>query len=490
MLNSGLAFVFIALLCLSAFSALALEASAQESGGNVENFIANILSPTALWKFDSFANYQTDVSTPIVINGLIYVAVNGDSDARTLYCLNASTGNEVWNSLTNVFAAFDIYTVSAAYVLSGNVAQLYADSSATEGIISCLNAVDGHQLWTYTNGTGFGVPILADGVVYDEASENANSGAVYALNVSNGAVIWESPGPIRSIFDENSLIVSGGEVYAIGDDGPISAFDACTGKNVWNYTMSIQVSSFTTDGSRIYVGSETGEILALNGSNGSVVYDNQIGSPIESMITANNSVYTACSNGDIYAFDSSNGKLEWHYSTGSSVNSALSVDGYLYVSTNSGLSCLEGYNGNAVWSFKLSSAANPAYSDGIIYVGEGGPEFFSSNIQHSFYALDATTGKILWSYSFPYVEFGFAVYRGTLYIGADYVTNLSPDNIGSGAVFAVKPIISSLPLLPVTLWEATVSALRVASVVALIVVLVVVFLPRKKQKVGDRNEVA
>lgn len=249
---------------------------------------------------------------------------------------------------------------------------------------------------------------------------------------------------------------------------------------MWNNTTPTQVNSFTTDGSKVYVGSNNIGILSFNASNGSIVFNYPIDSSIVSIIAANKNIYAECGNGYVYAINSLNGKLAWSYPTNSGINSALSVNGYLYVCITSSLNCLDAYNGALVWNFKESSLISPTYSNGIIYAGEGGYGFFASQIQHSLYALDATTGKILWSYSVSNIELTCTIYGGIVYVAAGYVTHLSPDNIGSGAVYALKPLIASLPLLPVTLWESTILAIRIAAVIAVIAILIVVFVPRKK----------
>jgi outer membrane protein assembly factor BamB len=432
----------------------------------------NPLAVTPVWSFSSFENYQSNVNILTVDNGLVYVEVFGDSPTRSVYCLNADTGNDVWSNSVGGYNYFDYYVVSNGYVFAGEVV-------GKNGVIACLNATDGQQVWSYVNGTGFGIPIVVGGIVYGDTSNDSSSSLLYAFNASTGSILWERPSPPSMQTFPNSLITSDGRVFAIGD-GLIYAFDAYTGENLWNNTTPAQVNSFTTDGSRVYVGSNNVGILAFNASNGSVAYNYPIDSSIVSMVVANNNVYAECGNGYVYAINSLDGKLVWRYSTSSNINSALSINGYFYVCTTSSLSCLDAYNGALVWDFKESSLISPTYSDGIIYVGEGGYGFFAPQIQHSLYALDATTGKILWSYSLSNIELSCTVYGGTVYVAADYVTHLSPDNTGSGAVYALKPLIASLQLLPVTLWESTVLALRITVVIAVIAILTVVFVPRKK----------
>ena len=472
----------VILILTVSFSSLVLSgtrvAFAQQSEDSVGNFAVNILSPTPLWSFNSFENYQTNVNILTVNKGLVYVEVFDDSSASSIYCLNAVTGNAVWSSTAGAYNYVDHYVVSNDYVFAGEVV-------GEDGVLTCLNATNGYQIWSYVNGTGFGIPIVVGGVVYGDTSNGSSSSLLYAFNASTSAILWERSCPPTQTL-ASSLIASDGRVFATGD-GLIYAFNAYTGENLWNNTTPTQVNLFTTDGSRVYVGSNNVGILAFNASNGSIEYNYPINSSIESMIVANKDVYAECDNGYVYAINSLDGKLAWRYSTNSSINSALAIDGYLYVCTASSLNCLDAYNGALVWNFEESSLASPTYSDGIIYAGEGGYGFFASQIQHSIYALDATTGKILWSYSFSNIQLTSAVYEGTVYVAADYVTRLSSDNIGSGAVYALKPLIASLPLLPVTLWESTVLATRIAAVIAVMAIATVVFVPRKKLRRGDRN---
>jgi outer membrane protein assembly factor BamB len=320
-----------------------------------------------------------------------------------------------------------------------------------------------------------------------------NSSSVFALNALTGAKIWSFLGPVGTSFDWNNLLFSGTVVYAFSSFGQESsplhsgvwALNASSGEIRWNYTAPAQFSSFATDGQNIYVCSNStdyaGTVFALT-ANGTEKWHDPIKGSATSLIVDDGMVYAGCINGNVYAFDASDGKVSWRYSVGPSFNSDLYVDGYLYVGSSSGVYCLDAFNGALIWNTKINSATNPTYAYGIIYVGESGPMFFSPAIQHTFYALNAASGRILWSYTFPNVGFTCAVADGTVYIGADWVTHLSPDNIGPGRLFALKPSLTSLPLPPVTLWESTILAIRIAAVLAVIIILTVVFVPRKRLK--------
>jgi len=153
----------------------------------------------------------------------------------------------------------------------------------------------------------------------------------------------------------------------------------------------------------------------------------------------------------IYALDNSKGAAIWNYNAKASLSSPLFVDGYLFIGTSEGVLCLDEDNGKVIWNFNTidyagSSATSPTFSDGVIYVGWSGPMFFSLVTQHDFYALNANNGATLWNYTIGYTGMSSSVVNSTVYIGASWVTTRSPDNVGPGAVVALKSNVTSLPL--------------------------------------------
>ena len=101
MLKGTLAIAFIAILCLSMFSAFAPKVKAQQSSADWPNFRADpshsgagsgpsALTPTVTW------NYTTGnwvASSAAVVGGVVYVG----SDNDNIYALNATNGAELWN---------------------------------------------------------------------------------------------------------------------------------------------------------------------------------------------------------------------------------------------------------------------------------------------------------------------------------------------------------------------------------------------------------
>jgi outer membrane protein assembly factor BamB len=143
-----------------------------------------------LWNYTTEYNYNgpshnfhwgNSVSDPAVAYERVYV---GSSDFD-VFCLDASTGVQIWNFTTDA-EVYSSPTVADGCVLAGSY----------DGNVYCLNASDGSELWSFpagvfspTNaGGGAGSPVVADGIVYA-----VGNGAVYALGMpstpSNSSLI-------------------------------------------------------------------------------------------------------------------------------------------------------------------------------------------------------------------------------------------------------------------------------------------------------------
>lgn len=437
-------------------------------------------SVTQLWNFKTAGS---DVFTPIVANGYVYFASEmSEGPPETLYCVDASTGSQVWNQTGDLLG----FTVSNGNIYVGE---------GLPGAIACLNAYTGVQRWNYTYGTDFGTPVVEGGIVYAggqsySVSTGGEGGFIFALNASTGAEIWSFLAPSGARFDENSISlpsngqtmdVSGGYMYAVSavlSDSDSSwhsgvyAFDASTGKEAWNYTALGEFSSLVAGGQNVYVSSEfvdttnyinsenasgkiyAGGILALNSLNGEVVWNYPISSSVQPLIITDSMVYATSDDGNVYALDAANGTAAWKYTAGTGLGSLLLANSYLYAGSSAGVYCFDASNGKVIWNFATSdfadsSPTNPTYADGVIYLGWNGPMFFSPVTEHNFYALDAWNGQKLWNCTLGYTVASTPLFaNGTVYVGGNFVSAKSPDSESSGAVLALKSDVTSLPFTP------------------------------------------
>jgi outer membrane protein assembly factor BamB len=435
-----------------------------------------LASVSQLWVFKPAYSI---VSSPILANGLLYVTSGGSgSGTLALYCINSSTGAQVWN-YTSLFVSF---TVADDYVFLGGAD--YGSSYSLQGVFSCLDASTGRQLWNFSGGTSFSQPLVNNGVVYVcgyqySFSSGANVGSILAFNASTGDKLWVFQGQQDTRFGSQPLVLKGTTLYGLSAtyastdasyQSAMYALNVNDGKQLWNYTTSGSFESFVEAGPNLVITSNyedtrnnidaessggyiyEGGVLAIDAQNGTLLWRYPINSSVGTPVTVGNKVYVTTGEGTLYAFNSSDGEILWKYTTGTGLGKILPVDGYLFVGSSFGVYGFNAANGAIIWNFATndyatSSTTNPTYADGVIYVGWNGPMFFAPVTTHNFYGLAASNGETLWNFSLPYtISSTPFVENGVVLVGGNFVTKRSPDFESSGAVVALKPSITSLPL--------------------------------------------
>jgi outer membrane protein assembly factor BamB len=175
------AFLNVLLIALMVFGGLPLVASLQFSKV-VQTTAADALAGTVteLWNFTSSSEI---VFSPVVADGFVYVKSGPSGGSYSiLYCINASTGAQVWNK-TGLFYRF---AVANGYVYV---------SQGSPGAVFCLSASTGAQLWNYSYGTLAGTPVVKEGVVYVGGynytrSTGIDAGFICALDAETGRKLW------------------------------------------------------------------------------------------------------------------------------------------------------------------------------------------------------------------------------------------------------------------------------------------------------------
>ena len=262
--------------------------------GNGTNYIAaiSIRNGSLMWEFNTFGE---DMPTPAYYNGII-VEPTG---AGAVYGINAIAGSKVWNTSIPSF-----------------------DSMSS--------------------------PALLDGIAY---FGGARPYRFYAINVSNGKVLWSDGINAYGGLDDCSPVIYMGDV-------------------ITGYTQAI-----ADNGYRLY-------IVAMNASNGKIVWDRMVGygvqeppqiaPPIEMPPL---SIYNGMvlveptSSNTLYALNASDGNMLWDVYTGIGSSNVNVLDGYLiYVN----------YNGTAFAITANGSVARK--SETGVYMGPGNPMVIGSHI--------------------------------------------------------------------------------------------------------------
>jgi outer membrane protein assembly factor BamB len=255
---------------------------------------------------------------------------------------------------------------------------------STDKRVYALNASTGALLWSFpTGGAVYSSPAVANGVVYI----GSDDGNVYALSASTGgALLWSftAGNVVRS-----SPAVANGVVYVGPDDGNVYAFDASTGGLLWSFATGVGISSSPAVANGVvYVSSD--KLYALNASTGALLWSSTNGAGGFSPTVANGVVYVGSNDNNVYALNASTGAVLWS-------QTPVCIDRYEVCH------CV---------------LIRPwvAVADGVAYVktfnsNDGGWAFWDS-----LFALDASTGAILWQDEPVYPDTSApAVANGVLY---------------------------------------------------------------------------
>ena len=443
---------------------------------------------TRLWSFPTIGSVYT---TPSVVDGFVYANSYFDQSSRGgVFCINASTGEQVWNYTTN--------GTTEGRVFSSMVADGRIYFNVQSGYLYCFDAHTGAKLWNLSN-AGFGnSPTLVNGKAYVTSTD----GNVYALDASTGAKLWT-----RTIGSPvyGQPVITGGFVYVTLRDDERSlhgvyCLDVSTGDEVWKVLIPEIAGYPIVAGGYAYVGalnvSSSNPLIfkaivyALDASTGSKIWSFPIGSfssdnPNFVPVVAGQFVYFSVGN-ETFALDASTGTEKWVFTSQNPVGSPLFSRSYVYVSSGANVYCLDSTTGNQKWTFKIEGdeASSPVIADGQVYVGPVGSQYFAKSVYHNVYALDALSGDRLWNYTIEGNPYSITVADGTVYVGTSFATTENADFEGNGAVYALKPTAtSSYPTTPPNLG-------LVIIVLIAVVILAAIFLiyNKKSRKLNNQQK--
>jgi len=256
-------------------------------------------------------------------------------------------------------------------------------------------------------------------------------GAVIAFSVGHGQIHWrQTIGP-----SESSPLLIGDRLY-VGDwNGDVWAFDANHGRVIWHRHIAGRPikGALAYAGGRLFVGAYDGHVYCLTRS-GRVVWrasaqPRLYGSSefYSTPAVAYGRVYVGSTDGKVYAFEATTGKLRWSHSTGGYVYASPAVwRRRILVGSYSGtFSALDAGTGEALWKFRANgpiSGSATVIGNLVYFASLHGPKSKNGRT----YALDARTGRRVWS--FPDGKYTPAVAaRGRLFL------------IGYGIVYAMVP---------------------------------------------------
>ena len=175
-------------------------------------YCADLLTHDVLWTFNTGKQVTT---TPAIWNDKVFFATKGQ-----LYSVSTS-GNKIWNRSIN-----GAYSWSSPAISDGRI---YIGSK-DDKTVYCYDASNGNEIWSATiNDPVDSSPVVANGTVYFGTSPvfPDGDGKIYALNATDGSEIWcyrliPPAGKYYNIM--SSPAIADGILFIGADDGCVHAF--------------------------------------------------------------------------------------------------------------------------------------------------------------------------------------------------------------------------------------------------------------------------
>ena len=127
-----------------------------------------------------------------------------------------------------------------------------------DGYVYAVNATTGTEKWKFSgNGISFeqSSPTVVNGIVYIASWYNISGfnlkGSMYAINASNGALVWEA---LPNTGISSSPCVADERVFITSDDLYIHALNATTGASLWKKQILANSASPAVAKGAVYVG--------------------------------------------------------------------------------------------------------------------------------------------------------------------------------------------------------------------------------------------
>jgi outer membrane protein assembly factor BamB len=383
--------------------------AATDSGINLGNVKG--LSPVWLYPVDGAA------SNPLIIDGTVYFQ---DLDSN-IAALNLTDGSVIWTK------RYDLPVLGPNGVAVG-----YGKLFAVAGYynLTALDAGTGKELWSRNlsskDTVGITIqPVVYDGLVYVSTEAGGTSsdkdpaggaGVLYAIDQKTGNAVWSF-----DTVDSTNIWGNPGVNYGGGSYMP-PGIDRKTGTIYWGTTNSAPVpgtDEYPNGSSRPGPNLYTNSMLALNHSTGRLLWYTQVYphdlfnyslviSPIltEANISGRqqNIVIGSGKTGRVYAFSSSTGAILWETVVGEHQNDQLASlpedRTRVYPGSEGGVETAMAFANSTVYVPVNNMYADVTPAD--YFVGN------FSNATGELVAIQADTGKVLWDRRFDSMAIGTA----------------------------------------------------------------------------------
>jgi outer membrane protein assembly factor BamB len=276
-------------------------------------------------------------------------------------------------------------------VITGGVAYI----GNYKGTIYALNMSDGKVIWKYDPPGGkmaSSPAIVGDGLVV-----HGMDGIVRMLDRSNGRLRWSFH--IGSAI-ESSPVVRGGLDYFGAWNGRVYALDLKRRKLRWTWSSGYKItSSAAIAGQKLYIGDYGGRLLALSTRTGRLLFSRSVnGRVYGTPAIAAGRVFVPSSTGNSLTAFTTSGRYLWRVQTGGYVYSSPAVwaGRVFFGSYNGRLYSVSAKSGRVLWSV---GAGGPVSGAAVVVGGVA----YAGSTWGRITGVDAKSGRVV--LSFPHGEY-------------------------------------------------------------------------------------
>lgn len=243
---------------------------------------------------------------------------------------------------------------------------------------------------------------------------NGGSGTLYAINPADGSVRWKNAGLNASAF---TPAVGGNRVFVLVVNGPLIAFQALDGKELWRVAHPPVSIAPVLDGDALYTAaagdsSRSGSIVAYSAASGAVLWQKDLGLNAFPHIGASGGALYLNLGRSFEALRGSDGSVLWQHPLDTPIAvDPVVVDGTLYFNNYGVVFAFNAADGSLRWHYRPQQpfgegATTLAVGGGFVFAGSG----------TSVIALHVADGSFAWSKAYPRLVFGTSYSDGVVYV--------------------------------------------------------------------------
>ncbi len=339
-------------------------------------------------------------STPRAADGRLYV---GAAD-KHLYCLDARTGALVWKTALGDWVRARPLVVGDSVFVATMDGRVHAFAhSATRAEKRWETAATTHQLLADLVGTPTGILATSNDLFL--TSLNPHTGSLnWRHSLLEAAMIEGERVPADVVGGgadyQSPPAAVGGVVYVGAPNRCVYAVDGATGREIWRYETSGQVSAqpIVADG-RVFFGQQGGDknYYCVDAKSGAPLWTKPLGWAWVSAGYRDGHLYLGTVEGDVHCVRATDGALVWTHATNGGIYPAPATDAdTVYTGSWDGhYYALDRETGVPRWAYHLGG--HPDSAAPILWKGKLIIQALSKYID----AVDVRTGQSVWKFSVP-----------------------------------------------------------------------------------------